>query len=192
MRDAGASRSPGRRHAILGPVECFCGCGKRVSRRLTEVNLQAGEVALELLAWDKVRAADGPAFDSETIDLLIARGADCYQRLLMTLHGERDADSPRPGCQEWLRDSRRERRDRQDMTEKGTLLSGGRLKLADSDLEMLDRGRPEMSFSASPSRGGTSAGDVAGQLERLGALHASGLLTDDEFSAAKARVIGRA
>jgi hypothetical protein len=163
-----------------------------VPRRLIEANIQAGEVALELLAWDKARAAHDPAFDSETMNLLIARGADCYQRLLLTLHGERDQDPPSSGCQEWLQDSLRERMDREEMTEKGSLLSSGKLKLTDSDLEMLDRSRPEMSFSASPSRRGASAGDVAGQLERLGALHASGLLTDEEFSAAKARVIGRA
>ena len=33
-------------------------------------------------------------------------------------------------------------------------------------------------------------GDVAGQLERLAALHASGSVTDEEYRAAKARVIG--
>jgi hypothetical protein len=32
--------------------------------------------------------------------------------------------------------------------------------------------------------------DMIAQLERLGALHAQGLLTDEEFSAAKARLIG--
>jgi hypothetical protein len=32
--------------------------------------------------------------------------------------------------------------------------------------------------------------DMIAQLERLGALHAQGLLTDEEFAAAKARLIG--
>ena len=34
------------------------------------------------------------------------------------------------------------------------------------------------------------AADVAGQLERLAALHAAGRVTDDEYRAAKAAVIG--
>ena len=160
--------------------------------RLTEVNLQAGQVALELLAWDKARAAHDPALDSEAIDLLIARGADCYQRLLSTLHGETDGDSPLPGCQDWLQDSLRERMDRDDMTEKGSLFSRAKLRLSESDLERLDRARPDLSFSASASPGATSEADVAGQIERLGGLHARGLLTDQEFSAAKARVIDQA
>jgi hypothetical protein len=32
--------------------------------------------------------------------------------------------------------------------------------------------------------------DMIAQLERLGALHAQGLLTDEEFAAAKAKLIG--
>ena len=35
-----------------------------------------------------------------------------------------------------------------------------------------------------------SAGDSAGELERLASLHESGALSDDEFSAAKQKVLG--
>jgi hypothetical protein len=35
-----------------------------------------------------------------------------------------------------------------------------------------------------------TAADWADQLERLGQLHASGVLTDEEFAAAKAKIIG--
>jgi hypothetical protein len=182
-----------KRPAILKLVNCFCGCGTKVPARLIEANLRAGEVALELLAWDKARAADALASDSENMDLLIARGADCYQRLLSTLHEEEDADSPLPACKAWLQDSLRERMDREDMTEKAwSFFSAGKLKLADQDLKRLDRARPELSFSADRSRGGTADADLARQLERLGVLHAEGVLTDEEFSAAKARVLGRA
>jgi hypothetical protein len=35
-----------------------------------------------------------------------------------------------------------------------------------------------------------AADDLTGQLQRLGDLHAAGTLTDDEFTAAKARLLG--
>ena len=42
-----------------------------------------------------------------------------------------------------------------------------------------------------PGAGGSAAGSsVSGQLDELARMHASGALTDAEFSAAKARVLG--
>jgi hypothetical protein len=46
---------------------------------------------------------------------------------------------------------------------------------------------PDRSFSATATDVTT---DVAGQLERLGALRAEGVLSEEEFRAAKARVLG--
>ena len=41
-----------------------------------------------------------------------------------------------------------------------------------------------------PEASSPPAADPFAQLERLGALHRSGALTDDEFAAAKARILG--
>jgi hypothetical protein len=44
---------------------------------------------------------------------------------------------------------------------------------------------------AAPAAPAPSAGDdIITQLERLGALHSQGVLTDDEFGAAKAKLLG--
>lgn len=117
-------------------MECICGCGTGISRPLSDAALQASEVALELLAWDKARTEGRtPDREAERIDALVHRGALQYQRLLDTIHGERE--------------------------------------------------------TASLAEGGKSAeDDVAGQLERLRALHAEGALSDEEFAAAKRRVLG--
>lgn len=47
---------------------------------------------------------------------------------------------------------------------------------------------PAAPAAAAPAAAG--AGDVSAELERLGALHTQGLLTDEEFSAAKAKLLG--
>ena len=45
--------------------------------------------------------------------------------------------------------------------------------------------------AAAPAAPAPSAGDdIITQLERLGALHSQGVLTDDEFGAAKAKLLG--
>ena len=71
-------------------MECVCGCGRDLPKKLGDRNVAAAAVALELLAWDKNRALPGPV--PEGREALIARGAECYQRLLASLHGEGDAD----------------------------------------------------------------------------------------------------
>lgn len=176
-------------------MDCFCGCGTKVPRKLVPVNLQAGKVALELLAWDKERTASprAPGADGGSDEILIARGADCYQRLLSTLHGVEGVD-PFPGSEEWLRDSLRERSDRPEMTEKGTFFSPRKLRVTDQDVERLDRLRPERSFSAGANavaRPERADEDPVEQLRGLRELHAAGALTDEEFAEAKARVIAR-
>jgi hypothetical protein len=176
-------------------MDCFCGCGTKVSRKLVPANLQAGKVALELLAWDKERTANPHAPQGETTneEALISRGAACYQRLVSAVHGEEGAD-PLPGSEEWLRDSLRERSDRPEMTEKGSFLSTRKLRLTDKDIERLDRLRPERSFSAGLDTAPPierAAEDPVEQLQGLRELHAAGALTDAEFAEAKARVIAR-
>jgi hypothetical protein len=178
-------------------MDCFCGCGTKVRRDLIGLNLRGGEVAFELLAWDKYRTTrDRDPTDALETERLIDRGAGCFGRILSTVHGEREIQSPRES-DEWLEESRARWPSRPEMTEKGSFLRGPKLRVTDDDLAHLDRVHPDQSFSAAatPREGvnGTdsaAATDVAGQLERLGALRAEGVLTEEEFRAAKARALG--
>lgn len=176
-------------------MKCFCGCEAKVSgRRAADLNLQAARIALELLAWDKARAAGklGPPA-ADDAERLLAQGADSYRRLIATLHGEDGSYALEEG-EEWLKRSEAERRHRDYMTKKASLLErGSRLLLTEEDTAQLDRRHPERSFSGAAGRPTGGRGDdreVTSQLERLGALHAEGVLTDEEFAAAKARVLG--
>ena len=52
-------------------------------------------------------------------------------------------------------------------------------------------GEPEDAPAApGPAPAAAPAGDATAELERLAQLHQSGALTDDEFAAAKAKVLG--
>jgi hypothetical protein len=176
-------------------MECYCGCGRRVSRRLTDTNLRISEVALELLAWDKRRATSPmEPVDFVETERLIDRGANSHRRLLGALHEEFDGVSL-VESDEWLVESRARWRDREEMTEGGRFLRGPKLRLTKDDLARIDRVHPERTFSAShpvpveaPGAIG-DAGDPAGQLQRLRSLRAEGILTEDEFRAAEARLL---
>lgn len=171
-------------------MECICGCGTPIPRRLVDAHLQTTSVALELLAWDKARTEGRiPGEEAEVIDSLIHRGALQYQFLLGTIHGEREA-APLAEGQAWLNESQDLRYDRQYMTEKSWIRKGARLRLTEEDIEMLDRKHPDRSLSGRKGSAAPADSDVAGQLERLGALHAEGVLSDEEFEAAKRRVLG--
>jgi hypothetical protein len=176
-------------------MECYCGCGRRISRRLTDTNLRIGEVALELLAWDK-RRSTSPMEPGDFVETerLIDRGANFHRRLLAALHEELDEVSLVEN-DEWLVESRARWKDREEMTERGGFLRGGKLRLTKDDLARIDRVHPERSFSASspvpvevPGVRNV-AGDSAGQLQRLRSLRAEGILTEDEFRAAEARLL---
>ncbi len=177
-------------------MECICGCGTQIERGLVDTQMQATEIALELLAWDKARSEGKiPATEAEQIDSLVHRGALQYQRLLGVIHGEREAAPLEEGTA-WIWESAALRRDREHMTEKSWFPKGDKLRLTEEEIAMLDRKQPERSFSGrGPEAGGSEAstpeaGDVAGQLERLRRLHAEGALSDAEFAAAKRRVLG--
>jgi Short C-terminal domain len=170
-------------------VKCFCGCETKLRGNQIDLNLQASRLALELLAWDKARAAGrlGPPA-SDDAERQIERGAGCYQRLILTLHGEPSGYSLDEG-EDWLHSSEVARRDRRYMTAKGGLFTANKLLLTEEDRESLDRVRPELSFTGKTES--NRGGDVVSQLERLGALRAEGMLSDAEFSAAKARILGQ-
>jgi hypothetical protein len=51
-------------------------------------------------------------------------------------------------------------------------------------------GEEEAQQPAAAAPAAAPAGDATAELERLAALHQSGALTDDEFAAAKAKVLG--
>ena len=157
-------------------MECVCGCGTEISGKLAQRNFYAASIAIELLAWDKNRAShtSGP----HGREGLIARGGDLYQQLLYVLHGE-GAGDPDDDCTEWLKESAAMRSGIRDMN-KFQLVGQGAPNLSEADLERLDRKHPEMSFTG--SRPDTD------RRERLEALHAEGVLSDDEFAAAKARL----
>lgn len=162
-------------------MECVCGCGRDISgAKLTQQNFLAATIALELLAWDKNRASPTPGPDGR--EGLIARGADCYQHLLYSLHEEGGGD-PEAECEEWLGESAKMRLQRSDMNKKQFLGRGPAApNVSEDDMAQMDRLHPELSFTG-------EAGDVVDKLERLRALRDDGTLTDDEFAAAKARLL---
>ncbi len=177
-------------------MECYCGCGRRVSRQLTDTNLRISEVALELLAWDK-RRSTSPLEPGDFVETerLIDRGANSHRRLLAALHEEAD-DVSLVDSEEWLAESRGRWREREEMTERNGFLRGPKLKLTKDDLARIDRVHPERSFSASSpipvqvAGARDDAGDPGGQLQRLRSLRAEGILTEEEFRAAEARLGG--
>ncbi|MBS1882865.1 MAG: SHOCT domain-containing protein [Actinobacteria bacterium] len=85
------------------------------------------------------------------------------------------------------------------MTKKRFLSVGpGAPSLSDHDMAQLDRRHPELSFTGQvattdPDRPPPTApaDDLVDRLERLRGLHAEGVLTEDEFAVAKARLLGR-
>lgn len=173
-------------------MRCICGCEAELPNKLIDTHLTASNVALELLVWDRTRTR---ALQSAATEGLITRGADCYQRLLATLHGGGGGADPVPDCEAWLEDSFAARIGRSEMTDKGGMLKPAKLRLTDDDIAQLDRLHPELSFSGHPDPPPTeterASEDLVDQLRGLRDLHAAGALTDEEFAAAKARVIER-
>jgi hypothetical protein len=191
-------------------MECVCGCGRKISKDLADRNYIAATVAIELLAWDKNRALPGP--EPEGREGLIARGVECYEKLLYSLHGEGGGD-PDAECNAWLEEARAMRAHRSDMT-KRRFFGGNAANVSKEDIDRLDRRHPERSFTggreasgrpgaagnpgpaeAVASRGSATAtadagDDIVARLERLRALRDEDVLTDEEFAAAKARLLG--
>jgi hypothetical protein len=192
-------------------MDCVCGCGRKIPKNLSDRNFIAAGVAIELLAWDKNRALPGAG--PEGREGLIARGVECYEQLLYSLHGEGGGD-PDPGSRAWLDESREMRADRSDMTKK-RLLGSDAPNVSREDMARLDRRHPERSFTGGEDRepatatapGGPAAqappphspappptaadDDLVEKLERLRALRDDEVLTEEEFVAAKARLLGR-
>jgi hypothetical protein len=149
-------------------------------------------MAWELLAWSKALSTASPTSpDTREIERLVERGAASYQRLLSTVHQEGERTDLEDSS-EWLKESRSMWRARSDMTERGGILRGPELRVVEADIAMLDRVRPERSFQrpGPADQEPPTAPDDVSRLERLGALREKGLLTEEEFRAAKARLLG--
>mgnify|MGYP000952187749 CR=1 FL=1 len=102
-------------------MECICGCGRKIRGRAADANLIASEVALELLAWDKARYEHRLGSEAAVLESLIERGAGCYRRLLLVIHGEQEPEHA-AGAEPWLRESQEARLGREDMTDRGGFL----------------------------------------------------------------------
>jgi hypothetical protein len=156
-------------------MECVCGCGRKLGRSLADANFVAASVALELLAWDKNRQVRPLGHAGR--EVLIERGAQLYQGALAHLHGE----GPDVGeeCRLWVNESGHMREEFTDLTER-RLVGGGAPNLSKEDMARLDRTRPEASFT----------GPVPNEkLARLQALRDEDVLTEEEFEAARARLL---
>lgn len=154
------------------------------------LNVRAAEIAIELLAWDKARSTGYLGSPPPTkLEILIEDGAEAYQQVVAALHGEGAFDEE--GSERWLKGSRTERRDREYMTKPPHLLKPGReVLLTEEDHARLDRKHPEQSFSGQRFERGAEEADTM-QLERLEALHRDGVLTDEEYEAARGRILSR-
>ena len=188
-------------------MDCVCGCGRQIPKSASDRNYVAATVAIELLAWDKNRALPGPG--PEGREGLIARGVECYEQLLYSLHGEGGGD-PDPECNAWLEESRGMRAQRSDMT-KRRFFGSNAPNVSKEDMERIDRRHPDRTFTGWSETAAGEAGatetneaaarndsatatkddDLVAQLERLRSLRDEDVLTDEEFAAAKARLLGR-
>jgi hypothetical protein len=145
-------------------VNCVCGCGTKLDRSQAELNLLAGEVAIELVVWDKARALRSPVAAAE-VERLLADGVPRYQAMLGAIHaGEKPGEGERAAIDDWLERSRAAR-----LRLHGQLpVPKGKIRLAPSEQERIDRLHPERSFS------GADAAVPAGSQE-LEALLATAL-----------------
>jgi hypothetical protein len=144
-------------------VNCICGCGTQIrGAALLDLNLKAGEVALELIAWDRARALSSPVATAE-VAAAIAGGAPRYQELIGLIHGDSEAtatavEEATAGAEQWLAHSRAERR---AVHEVFAAVPKRRIRLSREEEARVDRRRPELSFSGA-RRPAVPAGPTGG------------------------------
>ncbi len=83
---------------------------------------------------------------------------------------------------------RRRTRRRTALLVGGAAYAAGRHRGAGDSYQ--DSGYEEPPPQAAPAPAQSSPGIDTAELERIGKLHADGVLTDEEFAAAKARILG--
>lgn len=143
-------------------MNCICGCGATLGRDQLELNLLAGEVAVELVVWDKARALGLPVAAAE-VEALIAAGAPRYQGLVTALHENRDLGSEqREWVDEWLLASRSARR----RLHRELPVPKRKVSLSAAEQAQINRRHPERSFSGGEADQAGQRGD-ASELEAL-------------------------
>ena len=124
-------------------MNCICGCGTRLDRNQVELNLVAGELAIELVVWDKARALGSPIAADE-VAALLAAGAPRYQTLLAAIHaGEEVGEGELEETREWLEESRAARLRLHDQLP----VPKKKISLSAAEQARIDRRHPELSFS---------------------------------------------
>jgi hypothetical protein len=132
-------------------VNCLCGCGTRLGRGQVGNNLVAGEVAIELVVWDKARTF-GPPVASAEVAALVESGAPRYQGLLAAIHDDRElGEAELKSTREWLKRSRQAR-----LELSGQLsVPKKKVSLSDEDQARINRLHPELTFSGGELGGGS-------------------------------------
>ncbi|MBS1878191.1 MAG: hypothetical protein JST31_01630 [Actinobacteria bacterium] len=125
-------------------MNCICGCGQRLAAKQSDLNLLAGEVAIELVVWDKARALRSPVAAAE-IGAILSEGAPRYQLLLATIHAGDDLGRlEREAIGEWLADSRSARK---RLGGELPVVPKKKISLSKEDQARIDRVHPERTFS---------------------------------------------
>jgi hypothetical protein len=140
-------------------MDCVCGCGIELPRRLVPTNLIAFLLALEIAEWDRFRtllseAGGGPP--SEDTNRFVADGAYAYESCLDVLHGVAFKSDHR-AIKRWRKYSQKHRK---KIAKMGAPIDGNRdVEQTEDRLAGLNRERPDQSYS------GTEY-DVLAQIDR--------------------------
>jgi hypothetical protein len=128
-------------------VNCICGCGAPLDQKGVELNLLAGEVAVELVVWDKARSLRSPVAATE-IESMLVEGAPHYQALLGAIHAaEPLAATEREQVGGWLVTSREARK---RLGSELPVVPKKKVSLSQEDQQRIDRRHPERSFTGEP------------------------------------------
>jgi hypothetical protein len=163
-------------------VECVCGCGTEIPKRLMPTNLVASMLLLELAEWDRSRyqmaQAGGEDFNADSLEDFIEDGALCYQRSLAVLHGYALHSTPRD-TNKWMKYSRKSRK---KLSKRWGVISGEKqVPLDDEHLANLNREYPERSYTGRPVKDeGDFDPEVEAKLPELEDSDADELTDEDD------------
>jgi len=157
-------------------MECVCGCGTEIPKRLVPTNLVAGMLMFELAEWDRfrflMRGADNDEFEENLIHGFIEDGALCYQQSLFVLHGEAFTSSPR-NTNKWLKFSRKSRK---KLAKKfpGVIQGDKEVRPPEEDVGRINALQPELSYTGVSSEPTNAAEGVGEDIEALEREYGSG------------------
>lgn len=127
-------------------MECLCGCGTGVPKRLVPTNIIAFLLALEIAEWDRFRVLmrEATGEGTESTDVFVSDGMFCYDRSLAVLHGQALHSTPRD-TKKWMKFSRKQRK---KLAKKTGLIDGGKdVEPTEDRLANLDLQQPDESYS---------------------------------------------